>query len=284
MCRLSWSATTSAKPASVVYAARRPCQPAPKRSTRNAAVQGPRQHREHDQRVELRVVAQAREADGHPQREHRQRVGDRAAEERLEGDERRRAEAQNRRAAPLQLALLPEIERGERGGERQAREPGQHEADVRDQEQRRVAALARAVHASRGVRDRQQQRRERHHDEPEQPEPRPAAPDQVRADDEPDEEVERPGPRVPRKAVRARRLRDEERRLHEPADAHAPGREPAHRAGPPRVARVRDRSLAVREQRRPEEQLSHRASPVRPASGPRAPASSRETLSAMISR
>ena len=33
---LSCMATTSAKPASVVYAARRPRQPAPNRSTRNA--------------------------------------------------------------------------------------------------------------------------------------------------------------------------------------------------------------------------------------------------------
>ena len=36
ICRLSWSATTSAKPASVTYAARRPRQPAPYRSNRNA--------------------------------------------------------------------------------------------------------------------------------------------------------------------------------------------------------------------------------------------------------
>ena len=88
--------------------------------------------------------------------------------------------------------------------------------------------------------------------EPDEPVALLAAPDQVGADDEPDEEVERAGPGRPREAVDARRLDDEERGLGEPADPDAPDREP-------RVARrgVGDRGLAVAEERRPEEQLSH---------------------------
>ena len=57
------------------------------------------------------------------------------------------------------------------------------------------------------------------------------------------------------------RLRNEERGLREPADAHAPRRGPrgAHR-------RVREGRLAVAEQRRPEERLNHGRAPSRRAS------------------
>ena len=62
--------------------------------------------------------------------------------------------------------------------------------------------------------------------EPEQPVARRAAPDQVRADDEPDEEVERARPGAPGESVAVERLRDEQRGLREPADADAPDAEP----------------------------------------------------------
>src|SRR5207237_7952595 len=88
-----------------------------------------------------------------------------------------------------------------------------------------------------------------------------AAPDQVRADDKPDEEVERTAPARPREAVRARRLHPEQRGLDEPADPHAPGREPPRQARPPRLADERDRRLAVGEEGGPEEELSQRAAP-----------------------
>ena len=80
--------------------------------------------------------------------------------------------------------------------------------------------------AAAGPRGNEQRRGERHHGKAEQAVARRAAPDQVGADDEPDEEVQRAGPRAPRKPVRVERLRDQERRLREPADPDAPDAEP----------------------------------------------------------
>src|SRR6266571_1516216 len=97
---------------------------------------------------------------------------------------------------------------------------------------------------------------ERQDREPEQAVARLAAPDQVRTDDEPDEQVERAAPGRPRKTVRARGLRSEQRRLDEPTDPDTPGRQVARGLGMARVVQVRDGSLSVGEQRRPEEQLS----------------------------
>ena len=104
--------------------------------------------------------------------------------------------------------------------------------------------------ATRPGRD-EERRRERHHGEPEQPVAGRAAPDQVGADDEPDEQVERARPGAPRKAVAAERLDDEQRRLGEPADADAPDREPA--------ATARRRATRPRRRRPPRRRRSARA-------------------------
>ena len=192
--------------------------------------------------------------------------------------------------APLEPPLLPEVERRQRRGQREAGERRRATSPTcrTRNSVEYVAAPGLRDPAGRGTRPRAA-RGQRHDDEPEQPVARPAAPDQVRADDEPDEEVERPGPGVPGESVRARGLRDEQRRLHEPADAERPRSQRAERARVARVARVRERRLAVGEQRRPEEQLSQ---PRLLALGSsRAPArvrspssrSSRETFSEMIS-
>ena len=170
--------------------------------------------------------------------------------------------------APLEAPLLPEVERGERGGEREAREGGEHEADVEGEEEAPVVGVPRRPGAAARVREREQRRRGRDDREAEEAEARPAAPDEVRADDEPHEEVEHAAPARPREAVRARGLDDEQRGLDEPAEPHAPGREAARQAGPPRLAHERERGLAIGEERGPEQKLSQRAPP--PAGAPRA--------------
>src|SRR3954452_12350771 len=83
-----------------------------------------------------------------------------------------------------------------------------------------------------------------------------AAPDEIGADDEPDEQVERARPRRPREAVLARRLRDEKRRLREPAEANAPGRGAPGASGAARFAEVAHGRFAVEQEHRPKEKLS----------------------------
>ena len=133
---------------------------------------------------------------------------------------------QDRRVVPLEPPLLEKVDRGERSGEREAGERHEHEPDVQHEKEIRVVAAGAEVRAAAESRDDEERRRDRRDDETEQPKARAAAPDQVRGDDEPDEEVERPGPRRPREAVRPRRLRDQQRRLQEPAEPNAPRREP----------------------------------------------------------
>ena len=159
---------------------------------------------------------------------------------------------------PVEAPLFDQIEGCERGGEREPGERGQHEPDVDREEEVRVVRLLAGGGAAADPRGDEEPDRERHDGEPDEAVARLAAPDQIGAHGEPDEEVERAGPRRPREAVDAARLIDEEPRLGEPADPDAPRREP-------RVPRrgVGDRRLAVAEQRRPEEELSHR-SPPRP--------------------
>src|SRR6185436_21148689 len=95
-----------------------------------------------------------------------------------------------------------------------------------------------------------------------QPIARVAAPGEVPGDDEPAEEVQRARPCGPREAVGRRRLYGEQRRLRQPADPNAPDAESAVSARTPQPSGVRERGLAVAEQRGPDEQLSHR--PARP--------------------
>ena len=169
----------------------------------------------------------------------------------------------------LQLAFLPELERRKPAGDREAGERHEHEPDVEDEHDVAPCGSRGLLRPARRIRDRQQRCGERHHTEPEQPVPGTAAPDQVCAHHEPDEEVERPGPRAPRKAVGIRRLDDEQRRLREPSEPDAPRREPAERARASGVPGVGDRSLPVGDQGRPDEELSHLAPPG-PAPAPRA--------------
>src|SRR5207244_450135 len=89
-----------------------------------------------------------------------------------------------------------------------------------------------------------------------QPVPRPTAPEEIGADDEPDEQVERAGPGAPREAVGPSGLDHEQRSLREPPESHTPRREPSGSTRPAGVPGVRDRRLAVGEQRWPEQQLS----------------------------
>ena len=148
-----------------------------------------------------------------------------AGGEPVERLERRQPEPQQPGVALLEAALLPEVEAGEAGGERQPGEPGEHQPDV-EREQPARGVRGRDARAAAGPRGDEQRGGERHHGEAEQPVARRAAPDQVGADDEPDEEVERAGPGAPGEPVAVERLRDQQRRLREPADAHAPDAEP----------------------------------------------------------
>src|SRR5206468_11239776 len=99
----------------------------------------------------------------------------------------------------------------------------------------------------------------------EQPEPGVATPDEVDTDDEPDEEVQRAGPAPPGKPVGAQTLDDEERRLGEPADSDTPDREAAAEPRRAQPTGVGKRGLAVRDERRPHEELNH------PPPSPRSP-------------
>src|SRR6266404_7936733 len=84
-----------------------------------------------------------------------------------------------------------------------------------------------------------------HHDETEQPVRAAAAPDQIRADDEPDKEIERAGPRSPGETVLTCGLDTEERGLHEPTETHAPRCGPPGETGTTCVAEVADGGFAV---------------------------------------
>src|SRR5205085_8193758 len=152
----------------------------------------------------------------------------------------------------------------ERGGEREAGERREDEAHVEHEEEIRVMAAAADSGSAANPGDPEQRDGDGRHCEAEQTEARTAAPDQVGADDEPDEQVERAGPGRPGEAVGSGRLQAEERGLDEPAEANAPGREPAGKPWSARLAEVGHGGLAVREEGRPKQQLSQRSStPVR---------------------
>ena len=187
-----------------------------------------------------------------------------AGREPVERLERRQLEPQQPGVALLEATLLPEVEAREAGGERQPGEAREHQPDV-EREQPAGRVRGRDAGAAAGPRGNEQRDGKRHHREAEHPVARRAAPDQVGADDEPDEEVQRACPGAPGEAVAVEHLRDQQRRLGEPADAHAPDAEPGRIPRAAIGAGVGDRRLAVADQRRPDEQLSHR-------SGDRAPA------------
>ena len=198
----------------------------------------------------------------------------------------RQAQAQEPRVPALEPPLLEEVEERDGGGDGEARERGEHQADVHVERPPGPVGVVDAGAAAR-PREHEQRRRDGHHPEPEQPVAGIAAPGEVPGDDEPGEEVQRARPGAPREAVGRRGLRDEQRRLRQPADPNAPDPEPAVAARTPQPAGVRERGLAVGEQRGPDEQLSHR--PARPSSRARASRasspvsrSSRESFVAMI--
>src|SRR5436190_1348102 len=90
-------------------------------------------------------------------------------------------------------------------------------------------ALSSSSVASAGAQAGRQQQagRGRHYGQAEQPVARPAAPEEIGADDEPDEQVQRAGPGAPREAVGPSGLDHEQCSLREPAESHAPRREPS---------------------------------------------------------
>ena len=128
---------------------------------------------------------------------------------------------------------------------------------MEDEEEVRVVAACADPGAAADPGEHEEHDRRREDRKAEQAVARLAAPHEVRPDHEPDEQVERSRPRRPRKPVGPRRLDAEQRGLNEPAHAHAPGREPPGPAGVTYLAEVRDGCLAVGEERRPKEQLSH---------------------------
>src|SRR5215207_5632765 len=184
---------------------------------------------------------------------------------------------------PFQPAFLPEVERRERSGDGEPGKSGKHESHVKDQKEVGVVTVAADPGSTADACKDEEHDGERKDCEAEQAVTRLAAPDQIRAYDEPDEEIQRAGPRGPGKAVGARNLRSEQRRLHQPADTHAPGGQPSGEARVASFTKVRNRGFAVREQGGPEEQLSQlrplsvrprrdssraRARPARPARAP----------------
>ena len=154
-------------------------------------------------------TAQPREPDDDPRGQGRQRERDGPGGKGVEGKERGSAAQQTARLPKLQPPLLPEVERRESRCERESGEGGEDEADVQREERARVTAPLAEAGASAHACKHEQPGGERHHREAEQAVPGAAAPDQIRADDEPDEEVERAGPGGPRKAVGPRGLADE---------------------------------------------------------------------------
>src|SRR3954451_23361637 len=244
-----------------------------------AGVERPRDDRHDHDRVEAgRLGAQPRKADSQADGEERERDEDRPRDEAFQGDEGRSRAREDRRVVALQAALLPEVERRQ---ERRDREPGErreHEPDVQDEEDARVVALPRAQPPGRAC-DAEQDRGQGRAAQPEEPEARRTAPAEVDPDDEPDEEVERAAPGLPREAARPRGLRGQQRRGNKPADANPPDPEPRAHTGAARLAEERDRSLAVGEKRGPEQKLGH-GFPRRSSS--RVWRSSRTSLSAMI--
>ena len=197
-----------------------------------------------------RVERPDRERDGHRQRRSRrarscaspttmpaERTRARSGGARSEPVERVewwQPQAEHSGVAVLQPALLPEVQPGEPGCEGQPRKSREHQPDVQG-EQAACRVARRDAGAAAGPGGDEKRGGERHHGEAEQPVARGAAPDQVRADDEPDEEVERAGPGAPGKPVRCRGPARSEGRLREPADAYAPDAEPRGGLGPRRA-------------------------------------------------
>ena len=180
--------------------------------------------------------------------------GDRPPDQLVERRERRRAHPEDARRALLQSPVLPEVEAAQRGGEGEAREGGQDEPDVeRRGRRRRTRVRAGSPPPAGRPASTKQRGGERHHGEAEQPERRPAAPDQVRRRRTSRRRGSASRPRIPHgKPSALDGLRDEQRGLREPAEAHAPDRVPDEPARPDRLADVGERGLRVAGERRPE--------------------------------
>ena len=233
---------TSAKPARLSNAARRPRQPSC-RSTSSAEYAPRIEQRHGHRRVEVAAL-EAGGADADSERQDDERAEHRPGGEPVERVERRHPDAEDAPLVALQPPLLPEVHRRHPGRERQPGEAGQHQDGVDCEDDAGTVALVERRPASR-PREREQRGRDRHHRQPEQPVAGRAAPDQVRADDEPDEEVERAGPGSPREPVCRDDLAD---RAAPSAPASRSGR-PTSRAGrraPARAARPRRRTRPLR--------------------------------------
>ena len=175
------------------------------------------------------------------------------------------AATQERRGAPLQPPLLPEVEPRQRRGEREAGERGEHEADVEDEEEVRVVAprrrrRCRRPHGRRrAARPRAASRRARAAGSGRrQPQIRYAVTtSQTKRLSEP--------AHVPHgKAVAAGGLHDEQRRLREPAEPDAPRR----RAGRPFPAGAPRRGSRPQPRRRTAARARRGAQPTAPAPAP----------------
>ena len=83
----------------------------------------------------------------------------------------------------LEPPLLPEVEGREAGGEREAGEGREDQPDVEGEERVTELAAPRVPGPAAQPGDREEHRRKRHDHEAEEPEGRPAAPDEVGADD-----------------------------------------------------------------------------------------------------
>ncbi len=101
----------------------------------------------HD-RVEAPTVgAEAGEADGEAEGENRKRDRDRLPGERVERSLGRSPLAQDPGHVALQPPLLPQVERGQAGGECEAREGRENQADVKGEED--ISELAPALPSQR---------------------------------------------------------------------------------------------------------------------------------------
>ena len=211
---------TSANPATSRNANRRAVQAHLPAQDQASRVEHPDGDRDRHRDVEVASV-EAAEPDENPGRQDDERDRAVRAERRSSDSSGGRRRRSRLGVALLQTALLPEVEARQPGRHREACEPGEHEADVeRKEPARRV--FGRDSRSAAGPRGDEKRRRERHDGEPEEPVARRAAPDEVRADHEPDEQVERARPRSPGESVAVERLRDEERGLREPAHPDAP--------------------------------------------------------------
>ena len=213
-------------------------------------------HERHRHRGVEVTALEASGADADPECQEDDGAENAPRREPVEGVERRHAHAEHSPLVALQPPFLPDVERSHSGSERQACERGEHQRDVNCEHGSGALALIEGRPAPCPG-EREQRGRDRHHGEAEQPVARRAAPDQIGADDQPDEEVGGAGPSSPWKSLCARPPARRGARSGQATRAGRPRLRAGRRGRVREAAGIGDRRFAVGEQHRDDEELSH---------------------------